>query len=107
MDLRDTALHDAVLVSIEVAWDAARVRLLLETCETTPRRLAIHIEGLRLLTCPRREPWGKGGASSVNGVHQEVAGDGGVRLEIEMQSGDQIEIEAGATRLEECWSAAR
>ena len=49
------------------------------------------------MNAPRREPWGRGGAASVNtvrGPHPLHSGDNASRIEIELQSGDVLEIEA-------------
>jgi len=87
-------LHDAVLSRITVDWETGTAALILDSCEEPSRRVEIKAEGLRLLHCPRQEPWGQGGAPSVNDLRQYQTDDGGKRLIVETQSGDQIEVEA-------------
>jgi hypothetical protein len=87
-------LHDAVLGRVVVEWQSATATLVLESCEKPSRRVAVSATGVRSLVLPRREPWGQGGVTLVNDMQQTPTSDGGVRLEIEMQSGDRIEIEA-------------
>jgi hypothetical protein len=87
-------LHDAVLDRIVVDWEAGTATLSLDSCEDQSRQFAIKAEGLRALLLPRREPWGQGGVTSVNDMRQRPTSDGGTHLDIEMQSGDRIEIEA-------------
>jgi len=86
-------LHDAVLSRITVDWEAGTVGFILDSCEEPSRRVEISVQGLRLLHCPRQEPWGKGGVASVNDMRQYQRVDGSTHLVIEMQSGDQIEVE--------------
>jgi hypothetical protein len=83
-------LHDATLLSIDLDWlnRSARVCLRVWTGD-----VAIDASGLSLVHAPRSEPWGP--SSSVNlVVGPVVTGSGKVRLVIEMQSGDEIAIEA-------------
>lgn len=55
------------------------------------------------INCPRHQPWGVGGAASVNQIRERRSADTTL-LEIEMQSGDTIEIEARDIR---CSAPAR
>jgi hypothetical protein len=86
-------LHDATLDGISLEWRTGLVRIAirLESHEIT--HVELHALETRHLACPRREDWGKSTyINEVRGPHP-VDG-GGVRLEIEMQSGDVIEVEA-------------
>jgi len=92
-------LHDATLVGLECSWESGDVTLRLRTgLPATPR---VDIRGLagRLLLCPRRHPWGP--SISVNEVRKPTrsSDNTGWRLEIEMQSGDTIVVEAGEFQL--------
>lgn len=87
-------LHDAVLGRVIVDWDAGTATLTLDSCEDPSRKIDVKAEGLRALLLPRREPWGQGGVTSINDMRQSPTSDGGVHLDIEMQSGDHIEVEA-------------
>ncbi len=54
-------------------------------------RVRLAAEGVLLVNAPRREPWGSGGAASVNGVRGPRpidAGGNAMRIEIELRSGD-------------------
>lgn len=54
--------------------------------------VAITAAGTTELVCPRRHPWGA--SVSINEVRGPEPHDGGVRLEIEMQSGDVLALAA-------------
>lgn len=86
-----SALHDATLERVELVWDSgqALVHLRADTG-------ALMIRALRTkrVECSRLEPWGS--SVSVNEVRGPARSpDGsGQRLELEMQSGDLIVLEA-------------
>jgi hypothetical protein len=84
-------LHDATLVAIHISWETGEVNVDLKT----PDGLTV-IRGreARKLECPRYFPWGR--SVSVNEVREGPHGelDEIHRLEIEMQSGDVIEVVA-------------
>jgi hypothetical protein len=85
-------LHDATLVSLTVDWcgKAAEVRFR-RSGDRTTRLSAL---GLSYLAVPHREPWGP--SVSVNQVREEIGTgpDNRHHVEIEMQSGDIIQIDA-------------
>ena len=83
--------HDAVIASITVSLEGGTALLQLDRVGTTSVWVAA--EGLLGLNCPRREPWGTGGAASVNEIREHHEPDG-TSLHIEMQSGDIIELQA-------------
>ena len=86
-------LHDAVLESINFFWESARVIVKLGTCEEPSRNVEILCDKVSGLSCPAKNPWGP--SIYVNEVAGSNAADSGnFRLEIEMQSGDIIVIEA-------------
>lgn len=78
--------HDAVLRDIRFDWRTGNARLHLTTHEGDRWLL---IEGVSKLDVSRQAPWGH----SIN-INSLAAADveGGVRLLIELQSGDPIEI---------------
>jgi hypothetical protein len=79
------ALHDATFVMLEVDWASGELRFRF----ATPAGAAcLHARRFSELECPRLHPWGP----SVS-VNRATAGSAerGVRLTIEMQSGDVIE----------------
>ena len=92
-------LHDATLTKILLDWPRRVAEVHLRT-PTAPSRLAVIIaSGLEQFTVPRFAPWGE--SSSINSTRIEVSADQRSRkLEIEMQSGDMILIDAADIRLE-------
>lgn len=81
-------LHDATLVSVEADWIDKSSRIVFRP---QPGRVVIlEASGLRNLVVPHEEPWGP--SVSVN----EVRTLPGPAVEIEMQSGDTIRIDAAA-----------
>jgi hypothetical protein len=88
-------LHDAVLEEISVTWEElARVtfKMLPNEAYIKPRQIILlEGEGLRSLVCPQKNPWGP--SDLVNSISEEGGGDY-KRLDIEMQSGDVIRVEA-------------
>ncbi len=85
-----TRLHDAVLVSIEMNWAAKTTTVVFRTYPDKMVKLVA--SGSRNGFVPHCEPWGP--SASVNGV-REIDVDADVNaVEIEMQSGDIIRIEA-------------
>ena len=95
-------LHDAVVESIVIGWDErAWVHINLAPSGAylkPPRPLRLVGTELTHIECPQRNPWGP--SDFVNGV-EEKSVDGGIRLEIEMQSGDVIVVEATAFEMQE------
>jgi hypothetical protein len=84
-------LHDATLVSVQVMWADG-------TCIVTVDhgRLSVCIltfSGVSSVTVPRAQPWGR--SRSINSAGQQNLG----HYEIEMQSGDIIEIFASEVKL--------
>jgi hypothetical protein len=90
-------LHDAILERVTLDWAAARVSI-----EVTTRDGAATIvgDGVIMLRCPRREPWGPSRhINGVSGPGNIYAGSDVFALEIEMQSGDKLELEARTIEL--------
>jgi hypothetical protein len=83
-------LHDATLASIVFDWEPAEVRAIVHVWERGD--VIIRASGVSRLEVPRTEPWGP--SSSIN---QVKAASG--RMEIEMQSGDTIVIDAASFEL--------
>jgi len=83
-------LHDATLVSIEVDW---ATKTTIATFRMHPSRI-VHLvaSDARCVLVPHDEPWGP--SASVNEVRQIGKATGGGEIEIEMQSGDVIRINA-------------
>jgi hypothetical protein len=89
MNLPD--LHDATLTSLHVDWGTGDLRITFLLCAREPSTFVLRARGLTSLTCPRRFPWGS--SASVNHTQVELRADE-VRLVVEMQSGDEIEVAA-------------
>jgi hypothetical protein len=80
--------HDATLRTATVDWKAGTVTIVFEICSQPAATIALTVDGVTDFRCPRKFPWGR--SVSVNSLD---IGDGDsalLRLQIEMQSGDQI-----------------
>ena len=83
-------MHDWTLLSLEVDWGTGEVRLGIESPSGQTSIRALDLYELRV---PRARAWGP--SVSINAVEGPSAQkDGRLRLAIEMQSGDLIEIVA-------------
>jgi len=95
---RWTELHDATLESLELRWSSGEVVMRIRTGDATYPQRVVVASAVRRLGCDRQMPWGF--SVSINEVRgPAAAGDDVSMLEIEMQSGDLIRIEAGAFSL--------
>jgi hypothetical protein len=83
--------HDATLEAIVVDWASgqAKVRMLLSG--EFPRVGELVVWGVTLVHCPRRQPWGP--SISINEVRAFKSSMGKERIELEIQSGDVVELE--------------
>ena len=84
--LEELALHDAVISSIHLSWEADRCDLVVWPVGRGSHVLSF--EGFTNIQLPKREPWGR--SASINSARQAQAG----LYEIELQSGDVLSIEA-------------
>jgi hypothetical protein len=85
-------LHDATLVSVNFDWATGSTVIALRTGLPEAPSVAIMAEGTTILRFARKLPWGE--SVSINEVRGPAAHENGSRLEIEMQSGDVLELEA-------------
>ena len=89
-------LHDAILISIELQWEKNTAVLCFEPVEsedTAGSRILLKSSGVRLFSYQHRQPWGK--SIYVNEARLRVDPATGMsRFQLEMQSGDLIELEA-------------
>jgi hypothetical protein len=84
-------MHDWTLISVQFKWKAGRVVLSFRTPEAEVSSLVA--EGVFDLHVPQKKDWGP--SVSVNEIRGPSGNmSGRQKLEIEMQSGDVIEIEA-------------
>lgn len=93
MSITWTDLHDSTLESLELSWSSGEVFVHLQTGDARhPRRVLVASE-VRRVECSRLMPWGP--SASINEVRGPTRLDAvTTALEIEMQSGDLIRIEA-------------
>ncbi|GLR11805.1 hypothetical protein GCM10007907_05950 [Chitinimonas prasina] len=86
-------MHDWTLVSLAFDWKDACVTLTL--LNPNSETVSLKAENVVRLFVPKRNDWGR--SVSVNGVMGPTQqADGTETLQIEMQSGDIIEIAAGS-----------
>lgn len=99
-------LHDAILNSLDLDWEEGKATLRIQQVgESTPRLLLV-ASGVTRLTCDRLLPWGKSGFIN-RALEPVLKGDNIELLEVEMQSGDQICIEATSFSLSRVQSEER
>lgn len=91
------SLHDATLMAILFDWGSGEVRVRLLLSDESAQEAEIVVRACRMLRCPRKESWGP--SVSINEVRWLLSEQHGPRLEIEVQSGDVIEIEGGEVGL--------
>jgi hypothetical protein len=85
-------LHDAIIEELRLDYRAGTVLVMFKTAAG---RVNLTAEGVFMVRAPRREPWGSSaGVNVVRGPGPVYAEGTAVQVEIEMQSGDVLEIEA-------------
>jgi len=90
-------LHDATLVAVTTEWASGETLVRVRLSEEAARGAEVRVTGTTLLRCPREQPWGH--SVSINEARLLSLQGGRKRLEIEVQSGDVIEIEGSALEL--------
>lgn len=84
-------LHDAVLLRVQLCWEEGTLDLILRPV-SAPHDITLRFDELSQFRCPRLAPWGH--SIYVNRVAESLTEEGARhRLQIEMQSGDVLEIE--------------
>lgn len=87
-----TELHDATLESLDLHWSSGEALVRIRTDDTArPQRILV-ATAVRRLVYDRQMPWGF--TVSINEIRGPTAMGEDFVLEIEMQSGDLIRIEA-------------
>ena len=81
-------LHDAVLMEVRIDWAEHEAALHFRHVDGP---LGATVHGFSRVVLPRDEPWGP--SNSVYAVKTARSESGGVRLELEMQSGDVLVVE--------------
>ena len=85
-------LHDVTLIGLSLDWASGTVVVSLLSEGPVPKDIQMECARTASVSCTRQLPWGR--SVYVNKV-QIAGGDGGAKkIEIEMQSGDVISIEA-------------
>ena len=79
--------HDATFEAAVINWESGEVILHFQLCAASATRITISVKGVSEFICPRKFPWGK--SVSVNRMSIVDVSDE-VRLNIQMQSGDEI-----------------
>jgi hypothetical protein len=90
-------LHDAILESVTIQSRAATVALtfLPIAYAGAPAAIRLVAHKWRLFSCPKRDPWGVSSEWRVNESRGPFQIEEGLtRIELEMQSGDTIEVQA-------------
>lgn len=84
-------LHDAVLSQVHLHWEEGTLDLVLRPVATSSD-IIVRFDGLSQFHCPRLAPWGH--SIYVNRVTEALNDSSTLRrLQIEMQSGDVLDIE--------------
>lgn len=84
--------HDATFKSAIIDWADAKLEMNFALCSSPVQSVVVKATGLLRFHCPRRIPWGE--SVSVNEVRTNLENSDFERWEIEMQSGDILEVEA-------------
>lgn len=85
-------LHDAVLTSMTLRWEDGSTDLVVRPVSRAPHDVTLRLTGVTRLMCPRLAPWGF--SLHINRVDGPIKLDETrQQLQIEMQSGDMIEID--------------
>jgi hypothetical protein len=86
-------LHDATLVALRAEWGDGLAVVCLVLGAPWEGPWQIEASEVRRIVCPREQPWGP--SVSVNEVRlSDRSAEGCQTLEVEMQSGDILRIEA-------------
>lgn len=91
------SLHDAVLIDLTLDWMSRRLRCSLRLVSDNAETKQVIFEDVSKVVVPCSHPWGR--SSSINALKRIQHGDE-FAFNLEMQSGDIVEIYAAAMRLE-------
>lgn len=81
-------MHDFTLLNISVEWATGIAKV--ELLNNDSLEVFISIDGLVMMKVPRLNEWGE--SISINSTKLGFSSCGNMSLDIEMQSGDTIEI---------------
>ena len=85
------SFHDALLLTVRSSWESAETRIRIRLSSDPVRHVELVVTRTTMLKGSQLSPWGA--SLSINRVAVTKAEPGHLRLEIEMQSGDQWEID--------------
>ncbi|MDQ1835132.1 hypothetical protein [Massilia scottii] len=86
-------MHDWALLSLLFDWEGAHLTLTLRNRSSDI--VSLTVDGVVRLMVPKQSEWGRSGmVNEFTGPTRQL--DGTEKLQIEMQSGDVIEITAGS-----------
>ena len=105
------SLHDAILVSVSLAYGLGTAVLVVDnvSIDDLYGTLTLRASGVRAMHCPRWHPWGHSKQAWILGHRHAPAVDApdtlhakglATRLELELTTGDQIDVVAEAWTLE-------
>lgn len=96
--LYSESLHDSTLIRFELDWDSGVLEVILQSDPDSERLEVIRGFQVQDFRCPRKFPWGKSiSIASVRFSEQPTC----THLEIQMQSGDVVVIEAASFEMAE------
>ncbi len=81
-------LHDAVLTEVRIDWVNHEAALSFRNADGP---VSATVRGCSSIVLPRDEPWGR--SSSVYAVESAESESEGIRIELQMQSGDVLVVE--------------
>ena len=84
-------LHDATLIAVSAEWQSGEARVRVRLGQARDQSAEIVVAGVRLLRWSREQPWGP--SVSINEVRFQRVGEDRIRIELEVQSGDVVELE--------------
>ena len=90
-------LHEAILESVAIDVEAGTVVFVLTPAQFdgAPECVTFIARGWKSFACPKQEPWGHAAVWYVNEARGPSKLESGLQhLELEMQSGDVVEIDA-------------
>ena len=96
-NIEGNRLHYATLIAVTAEWQSGEARVRVRLSQEPALVAEIVVAGSRLLRCPRAQPWGP--SASINEVRILRLAEDRSRVEIEVQSGDVIEIDGERVEL--------
>lgn len=91
-------MHDWTLVSIHLDWDVGALEISL--LDETSAKRCLRFERLRDVSIGRAQPWGP--SESINAFSVLKGNeDSALKVKIEMQSGDELNVVAGSCMLDD------